>query len=189
MNKNFGLLSLLLSCLFTACSSGFMGALVSAQEWSANYARLEGTTCGSPEMIDGNLETIGTTWMPNFSEKKHKKHWIVVTLPIRKPIHRIVIRETNIEDVIIYENLGREGEWRRIKQIKNNSQPTIDLRVRAITNSIRFKVGGTFDDRHISGQYSYRTDSVRNRQIERGFPKAGEIELYGFRKKQHSSAK
>lgn len=176
MSRQLCILLFVLSCFITGCT-GFMGALVSAQEWSENYALLDGTTCTSSHMIDGNLETVG----------KAQRHWITVTLPTRKPIHRIVLRGTNIEDVIVYENLGGEGEWRRIEQIKNNRKSTIDMRVRVVTDSIRFKVGGTFDDKRIAGQYSYRTDAVRNRQIERGSPMAQEIELYGFTEKKSSS--
>jgi len=177
MNYQLGIQLFVLSCFITGCTSGLMGALVSAQEWSENYALLEGTTCTASEMIDGNLETVG----------KAERHWITVTLPTRKPIHRIVLRGTNIEDVIVYESLGSEGEWRRIEQIKNNHKPTIEMRVRTVTHSIRFKVGGTFDDKRLAGQYSYRTDAIRNRQVERGSPLAQEIELYGFTKKKTSS--
>ena len=170
------MLSLL--CFTIGCKSGILKSLASAQEWSENYALFDGTTCTSAEMIDGNLETVGTTG-----------HWIIVTLADRKPIHRIVIRGTNIEDVIVYESLGGEGNWRKIEQIKNNDAPTIDMRVSVITDSIRLRVGGTFDDKRIAGQYDPRYDAVRNRQVKRGHPYAQEIELYGFADKNHTSDK
>jgi len=178
MKHQFCIFMLILFCFTMGCKSGILKSLVSAQEWSENYALLDGTTCTSAEMIDGNLETVGTTG-----------HWIIVTLPNRKPIHRIVIRGTNIEDVIVYESLGGEGNWRKIEQIKNNDEPTIDMRVSVITDSIRFRVGGTFDDKRIAGQYDPRYDAVRNRQVKRGHPYAQEIELYGFADKKHVSDK
>ena len=169
---------LILFCLVVGCKSGILKSLASAQEWSENYALLDGTTCTSAEMIDGNLETVGTTG-----------HWIIVTLPQRKSVHRIVIKGTNIEDVIVYESLGGEGNWRKIEQIKNNVAPTIDMRVRVITDGIRFRVGGTFDDKRIAGQYDPRYDAVRNRQVKRGHPYAQEIELYGFADKKAANDK
>ncbi|MDE0088580.1 MAG: hypothetical protein OXU23_22855, partial [Candidatus Poribacteria bacterium] len=44
----------LISFMITGCSTIF-----SAQEWSDNYALMDGVQSTSPEMIDGNLETIG----------------------------------------------------------------------------------------------------------------------------------
>ncbi len=43
-----------ISCMITGCSTIF-----SAQEWSNNYALMDGVQSTSPEMIDGNFETIG----------------------------------------------------------------------------------------------------------------------------------
>ena len=177
MSRQFCIPLLVVTCFIAGCKAGFMSALVSPQEWSENYALLEGATCTVPEMTDGNLETVGTA----------KQHWIVVTLPVRKSIHRIVIRETNIEDFIVYENSGGEGDWKRIDKIKNNRQSTIDMRVSVVTDGIRLKIGGTFDDERVAGQYYHQTGSVRNRQVKRGYPSAQEIELYGFVQKKTSS--
>lgn len=177
MKRHFCIPLLVVSCFAAGCKAGFMSALVAPQEWSNNYSLLEGATCTVPEMIDGNLETLGVS----------KGHCIVVTLPTRKPIHRIVIRETNFEDLIIYESIGGEGEWKRIDKIKNKRQSTIDLRVSVVTDAIRIRVGGTFDDERIAGQYSYQFGAVRNRQVKRGAPVAQEIELYGFVQKTNSS--
>ena len=43
-----------ISFMITGCSTIF-----SAQEWSDNYALMDGVQSTSPQMIDGNLETIG----------------------------------------------------------------------------------------------------------------------------------
>lgn len=169
---------LLVLCLFMAgCKAGFMGALVAPQEWSENYALLDGATCTVPAMADGNLETVGTA----------NRDWIVITLPTRKSIHRIVIRETNIEDLIVYESIGGEGEWKRINKINNNRKSTIDIRVSVVTDAIRFKIGETSDDKRVAGEFSYQVNRVRNRQVKRGYPTAQEIELYGFVQKKSSS--
>jgi hypothetical protein len=59
--------------------------LIEPQEWE-NLAVAEGVRCTAPEMIDGNLKTVGYA----------KGRWIHLTFPTRKSIHRIVIRGTNI---------------------------------------------------------------------------------------------
>ncbi|MCZ6680134.1 MAG: hypothetical protein O7E52_23130 [Candidatus Poribacteria bacterium] len=169
--------TLILSYFALGCGSAMLNALVSAQEWSENYATLEGTTCGYsakdsqipvPEMIDGDLETVGRAGRE-----------IILTLPTRKSIHRVVIRGTNIEDVILYAGLGGEGNWRKVKQLKNNRESTIDLRVSFVTDRIRLRVGGTFDDQRIAGAYSAQRNAIIS-QRKLGSPTAQEIELYGF---------
>lgn len=166
---------LILSYSIIGCQASMLNSLVTQQEWSENYALLDGVTCTSSLMIDGDLETVGRTG-----------HWILVTLPTRKPIHRIVIKGTNIEDVIVYEGLGSEGNWRKIKQVKNNKQPTIDIRVRTVTNTIRLRVGGTSEDKRVAGTYDPHYNAITGR-LQRGRPFAQEIELYGFADKKTSS--
>jgi hypothetical protein len=163
--------SMWLACLAVGCSS--LSGLTTPQGWSENYALLEGTVCTSLEMIDGDLETVGRS-----------PHRIFITLPERKSIHRIVIRGTNIEDVIVYAGLGSgDDEWKIVKQIKNNQQPTIDMRVTTVTDKIRLVVGGTFDDVPQPGRYSPQYDAMIGGQIQRGTPYAQEIELYGLASK------
>ncbi|MDE0297418.1 MAG: hypothetical protein OXN17_02150 [Candidatus Poribacteria bacterium] len=174
MKRSLCIPLLVVSCFVAGCNAGFMSALVAPQEWSENYALLEGATCTAPGMIDGDLETVAVSQGRN----------IVVNLPTRKTIHRIVIRETNIEDLIVYHKIGGEGEWKRIDKIKKKRPSTIDMRVSVVTDAIRIRVGGTFDDERIAGQYSYQIGAVRNRQVKRGAPAAKEIELYGFVQKK-----
>ena len=168
---------LILSCVVWGCRSGMLGNLVSSQEWSENYALLEGTTCvytfrgfqlPVPEVIDGDLETAGQTGRE-----------VTVALPTRKSIHRVVIRGTNIEDVIVYAGLGGEGDWRKIKQVKNSRESTMDLRINAVTDRIRLRIGGTFDDQRVAGAYSAQRHAITS-QRKLGKPMAQEIELYGF---------
>ena len=50
-----------LLCLLLAisgCSISTLGAL-SQEQWSYNYALMEGATATHPEMIDGNVQTAG----------------------------------------------------------------------------------------------------------------------------------
>lgn len=172
----------ILSCFAFGCS-GLVNNLVLPQGWSENYATLDGTTCTYvfknseypvQEMIDGNLGTGNKAG-----------HRIIVTLPTRKPIHRVVIRGSNIEDVIVYQGLGGlggQGHWKVVKRVKNNREPTLDLRVSAVTDRIRLQVGGTFDDQRMPGVPT-PSGVMRGRQVKRGNTLIHEIELYGLAKK------
>ena len=169
----------ILACLASGCS-GIVNNLVTPQGWSENYAALDGTTCvyvfknseyPVSEMIDGDLGTGNKAG-----------HRIIVTLPTRKSIHRVVIRGTNIEDVIVYQGLsglGGQGHWKVVKRLKNNRESTLDLRVRAVTDRIRLQVGGTFDDQRLPGVPTTR-GVMTGRQIKRANTVIHEIELYGL---------
>jgi len=147
-----------------------MGKLFSAQNWSENYARMEGATCTTPEMIDGDMNTVG----------RSAKHEITITLPELKAIHRIVIRGTNIEDFILDASTGSEGNWTRVTKRKNNRLDTIDVRIRpVITDKLRFIIGGTHDDKRVARVPSNVTGRMK-RAIKRGAVLAKELELYGF---------
>ena len=169
----------ILACLALGCS-GIVKNLVTPQGWSENYAALDGTTCTYVfknseypvlEMIDEDLETGNKAG-----------HRIIVKLPTRKPIHRVVIRGTNIEDVIVYQGLsglGGQGHWKVVKRLKNNRESTLDLRVRAVTDRIRLQVGGTFDDQRLPGVPTTR-GVMTERQVKRANTVIHEIELYGL---------
>ena len=56
MNRYLGLLSICLYLLFLhGC------AIVTKQEWSKNYASIEGVRATNAKMIDGNTRTFGET--------------------------------------------------------------------------------------------------------------------------------
>ena len=157
----------------SGCKSSLVSSLFPEQTWSQNYALLEGTTCTSPEMIDGDLETGGRRWKE-----------IILTLPERKAIHRIVIRGTNFEDIIVYAGLGNADSWRKIQKIKDNQGTTIDFRATCVTDAVRFRIGGTLDDKRVGKDFRSATSldpNVRRYSgIKRGHPYAQEIELYGL---------
>lgn len=137
------------------------------QEWSENYALLEGTECTSNLMVDGKIDTVGKTG-----------HRIIIELPGRKSIHKVIIRDTNIEDLILYRWTG--NKWMKVTKVIDNTADTIEIRVRIATNRLRFRIGGTFDDKRLAGKPSPITGKIRRNRIKRGTPSASEIELYGF---------
>ena len=48
---------------FLGCGK-FFGSFVGTDEWSENYALMDGGTAPSPELIDGNVQTSGQTTCP-----------------------------------------------------------------------------------------------------------------------------
>ena len=91
--------------------------LFAQQEWSQNYALMESVTCSSAEMTNGDLKTVGSSG-----------HQILIELPERKAIPRIVIRQTNIEDLILYAGASKsQGDWRKVATIKDNRQTTFKI--------------------------------------------------------------
>ena len=179
MRQFLCILTCILACLALGCS-GLVKNFATPQGWSENYAALDGTTCNYVfknseypvyEMIDGDLETANKA-----------SHRIIVKLPTRKVIHRVVLRGTNIEDLILYQGLGGlggQGHWQVVKRLKNNRESTLDLRVRAVTDRIRLQVGGTFDDQRMPG-IPTKSGMMKGRQIKRANTVIHEIEIYGL---------
>lgn len=153
--------------------------LFAQQEWSQNYALMESVTCSSAEMIDGDLKTVGSSG-----------HQILIELPERKAIHRIVIRQTNIEDLILYAGASKsQGDWRKVVKIKDNRQTTFEIRQAFVTDRIRMRIGGTMDDVRIAPEYVANASGLHKVNVRRGKPFAHEIELYGFKDKVASEEK
>jgi len=71
----------------SGCQAGILSKFFEEQQWSENYALLEGVTCTTPEMIDGDMNTVGISG----------RHEVIITLPERKSIHRILIRGGQLE--------------------------------------------------------------------------------------------
>ena len=111
----YGILFLiLLSFAFVGCAN--FGKLFASRQLSENYALLPGVECDAPEVVDGDLSTISNNTR------------IVISLPEKKSIRRIVIHNTNISNFILYEYKGKEGDWKIIDSFKGNKEPKIIVR-------------------------------------------------------------
>lgn len=141
--------------------------LFKPQEWSDNYARMPGVECTEPGLIDGELLPV----------KVPRR--VILSFPKRMSIHRVIIRGTNVEDMIIYASLG-PNEWKEIARVKNNREETIDLRVRAVTDELMFVFGETREDKVLPGQASRDAPYIHPRLLL-GVPRVAEIEVYGFK--------
>ncbi len=177
-----------LSCfavVFSGCS-----VLFSEQEWSENYALMEGTQSTSPQMIDGKLNTIGETSFPTGSQGfigANPASQVVITLPERKIIRRIVVHSDNLTEFDIFADKGSiavEADWQLIKDVKSvkSSPIKISLLIPFPTDRIRLRVLGTKDDALLSRQERARSGGRGwNVSSRRAVGKIREIELYGYK--------
>lgn len=147
------LLFLFCLCLFTAGCS----VLLSEQEWSDNYALLDGTQSTSLQMIDGDINTVGVTSPSNRSNSRmgsNSSPEVVITLPEKKVIRRIVIHADNIKKYNLYADKGgsalAESDWQLIKEEKSvkstQGKIVIPVLYSFPTDKVRLVVLGTTDD-------------------------------------------
>lgn len=182
---HFSLISL--AVILVGCS-----ALLSQQEWSENYSLLEGTTSTSPDMIDGDINTIGETTLPASASSalgSNPAPEVIITLPEEKVIRRIVIHSENLKTFDIFADQGgivKESDWKLIKEIKTVKTNPIEIPVLIShpTNRIRLRVLSTTDDANLKRSQRARTGGGGFRQFgqnRRAQGKIKEIELYGYK--------
>ncbi len=158
-----------------------------AQEWSENYALAKGVQANDPAIIDGNVKTAGqsqyvessSNTVSSFATQSES----IITLPEPKSIHRIVIHSTNLDAFDLWV-MDDQGRWEKIKEIKSNKNPVIDLRLNQTVNTagIKIRVRRTSDDsemrrKNVQGVGGgYRVYSGKTHALAQ----IAEIELYGF---------
>jgi hypothetical protein len=184
--KSIRLFSLIcFSVIMVGCS-----ALLSQQEWSDNYSLLEGTSATSPQMIDGNLNTIGETTFPTGTDTafgSNPASEVIITLPEKKVIRRIVIHSDTLRTFDIFADQGGiivDQDWKLIKEVKSVKSSLIEIPVLVPipTNRIRLRVLSTSDDAGLKRSQRARSGG-RNQfgQNRRAQAKIKEIELYGYK--------
>ena len=158
-------------------------AIVAKQEWSENYASIEGVRATNARMIDGNIRTFGETAFREGAEQDTfgpaPTSQAIVMLPERKVIRRVVIHSDNLKKFTVYADKGSE-DWEIIKEVNNVTSNPMDLSVNAPfpTDKIRVRVLGTTDDASLRrGQRRRNFWASGNRRAP---AKIYEIELYGY---------
>ena len=139
------------SVVIAGCS-----AMFSEQEWSTNYALLDGAHAINPEMIDGDIGTVGVTSHQSTSNNvrnvTNPSPEVVITLPEKKVVRRIVIHSDNIVRFNLYVDKGgsalSDTDWKLIKEAKavKSSPIVIPILYSFPTDKIRLVVLGTSDD-------------------------------------------
>ena len=160
---------------FLAVGCGSIGkSIVAKQEWSENYAAIEGVEATSPLMIDGQLSTVGEARAPADSLGTTAISEAVVKLPEKKSIRRVVIHTPNIKDFTVYGAGETEGEWELLEEVKNNEEKQIAVNVSAATDKVKITVRRTSDDVVTSGSRG------RRKRVQHANGKIQEIEIYGL---------
>lgn len=183
--------------------------LLKEQEWSENYALMEGVNSSSPQMIDGNLNTVGETETIG-QRYTYGSSWgsaVSIKLPEKKDIRQIVIHSDNIKKLNIYADKGgsalSETDWHLIKEIKAvKSYPIVIPVLYAFpTDHIRIVVTDLTDEsanRRKEKAAFYQGTTPREREMY-GFAGGGrfyfsyqarisEIEIYGYKSAEETAA-
>ncbi len=177
MDRCLGLLSISVYFLFVlGCG------IVAKQEWSENYALMEGVSATNARMIDGNIRTFGETEFREGSQDTFgpaPTSQAIVMFRERKVIRRVVIHSDNLKKFNVYADKGSEN-WQIIKEVSNVASNPIDLSVNVSfpTDKVRIRVLGTTDDAALRrGQRRRNFWASGNRRAP---AKIYEIELYGY---------
>lgn len=174
-----------ISVIMIGCS-----VLFSQQEWSDNYALLEGTMATSPQMIDGNLNTIGETTFPAGTDTafgSNPASEVIITLPEKKLIRRVIIHTDNLKTFDIFADQGgliNDTDWKLIKEVKSVKTSPVEIPVLFSfpTERIRLRVLSTTDDANLKRTQRARSGGFRQfGQNRRAQGKIREIELYGYK--------
>ena len=177
MNHDLRLLPICL-CFLVMLGCG----IVAKQEWSQNYALIEGVSATNAKMIDGNIRTFGETAFREGSQDTFgtsPTSQAVVMLPESKVIRRVVIHSDNLKKFTVYADKGSE-DWKVVKEVNNVTSNPIDLSLNAPfpTDKVRIRVLGTTDDAALRrGQRRRNFWASGNRRAP---AKIYEIELYGY---------
>ena len=147
-------LLLCISVFLSGCS-----VLFSEQEWSDNYALLDGTKSTSLQAIDGDMETIGLAearaGAKGFGSSAPE---VVVTLPEKKAIRKVIIHSDNIVKFRLYVDKGgsalRDTDWELIKevQIVKKGVAVVNINHLIPTDKVKLVVIGTSDDAALTRQ-------------------------------------
>lgn len=186
MQKAFLTVFILLAPLtMVACQGTLFQDLFKEQEWSENYALADGVRCTSPEMIDGDINTVGKAPFPERVYGKtvfgaFPSAEVDITLPEKKSIRKIVIRSDDLSDFSVLASAGGPDEWKLIKEFSNNREKEVVIRTSVVTDKIKIRARGksTFEGAERAVVHGALT-IMRSAKVTE--PEIREIELYGFK--------
>lgn len=181
--------------MIIGCSTIF-----SAQEWSDNYALMDGVQSTSPQMVDGDLETVGeaaftsdnTMYAQNDKgDFVRNDSIVVVSLPEKKKIYKITLHSDNLKHFVVYVDKGKKAkseDWHRIIEMRDVISPKIDLKFKMphYTHQIKIRILKTHPQVQkygLSTRGSGRLDrTIFTNRIPIDLPgRIQEIEIYGFK--------
>ena len=141
--RYYVLMPLLVMVLFDACIVG--------QQWSENYALMEGVRSNDPLIIDGNLTTVGESQRIRSSGSLeidiNLPSEVIILLPEKKTIFRVVIHTSNLQEFQLMA-LNSQESWDKIHDQRSNRDKVLDIRLKpaVTTNAVKLVVRKTSDD-------------------------------------------
>lgn len=140
---NIMLIPILITLMLSSC--------VISQQWSENYAQMDGSRSNDPLIIDGLLQTVGQSQIIRKSGNLEVDLYIpsesIVLLSEQKTIHRVVIHSSNLKE---FELMARDstGGWKIIQEHKGKHKPIFELSINPsyTTDAIKLVVRATTDD-------------------------------------------
>lgn len=160
-------------------------ALFSVQEWSENYALMQGTQSTTPQAIDGNLNTVGDAVFPGDVYGMSPASEVIITLPEKKKIRRIVVHSQNVVEFDVFiskDSHTTDRNWSLIKEIKNAGNPTtVSVLAPYPTDRVRLRIMKTRDDASKSREFGARNVGFIRASNRRAVGRFNEIELYGYK--------
>ena len=181
------ILILPLIIFINSCANLSSEGLLKEQQWSENYALADGVQSTAPEMIDGDINTIGKMPFPEsvYGGKTvvgaFPNAEVIISLPLKKAIKKIVIYSDDLQDFKVFASVGTVGgkeDWKLIKEFINNEQKEIEIRTSFMTDKILVRARGKAP---LASTESVRVlgGVITQRKIME--PEVKEIELYGFK--------
>ncbi|RKU25712.1 hypothetical protein C6497_15230 [Candidatus Poribacteria bacterium] len=176
--------------------------LFTQQEWSENYALMDGVRSNSPLAIDGNIETIGEAKLPMNSSGRFASPEIIITLPEKKVIRKIVIHSDNLKKLVIFADKGgtihSKTDWQLLKELKTVKSYPLEIPILYShpTDKLRIVITDTTDDGAVArkqkaefsrqGFGNLAFGAAGSRMFNRRYNNAriGEIEIYGYKTKK-----
>ena len=183
---------LLLPILLSACLVG--------QQWSENYALMEGVNANDPVIVDGDLRTVGQSQLKKGSGSLDLDRWqnseSIIILPEKKKIYRVTIHSSNLQDYQLLA-LNTLGEWDVVHDQQHNKEKVIDIRLKKVvtTDGIKLLVRKTADDkarRHQNSKVERENEVTSGGKVRKGSyvykitgpqtapAKIAEIMLFGY---------
>lgn len=212
----FTKLTLFLLLFFSAIVFAGCHILIAEQEWSNNYALLEGALSTNPEMIDGDYKTVGESRSsaggPGRIYGSSNATEVIVTLPEKKNVRRIVIHSENIKKFALYADRGgtlhSDTDWQLIHEQKMVKTDPVVVPIFGAPSTARYRlvvldtsddagkarlanaeISRAFDqfDRNPEGSGVEFSRALRN--YRRHYPaRISEIEFYGYKSAEETAA-
>ena len=192
MQRVYLTIVLLASLTLFIAGCGGVSSMLKEPPLSENFAL--SSTCDIPELVDGSMYTTGKTQIPEYvrgaSTDDTRFSEVNITLKEPKDIKKIVVRRRPDDVVAVDVDLEAmvNGEWKKLKEIRGNTDADISSSVSVVTDKVKVKIQRatrTADGKSaLSAAPGASSGRRRGSEVDRILyepVKLAEIELYSFK--------